>query len=207
MLRIIDNGTGNRIAIAAPCMERLGGTITINGNDNAIEIGPLVHIPPNGSSNLNVTFVGSGSSFVAPQLGSIHGLGVQLWNGARLRIGTRTTFNNNCALLLHEPSAVTIGDDCMIGGNVRLHTSDMHGIFDRGSGERINPAADIVLGDHVWLGQQVVVTKGVTIGDGAVVGQLSVVTRDVPAGALAVGAPARVVRENIVWTRDMRDHL
>ena len=46
-----------------------------------------------------------------------------------------------------------------------------------------------------WLGQNVVVMPGVTIGEGAVVGANAVVTRDIPPRTVAVGAPARVVRE------------
>ena len=46
--------------------------------------------------------------------------------------------------------------------------------------------APIVIGDDVWLG-------GVSIGEGTVVG--AVVTRDLPANVVAVGNPARVVRE------------
>lgn len=45
-----------------------------------------------------------------------------------------------------------------------------------------------------WIGQNVVVLPGVTIGAGAVIGANSVVRDDVPARAVAVGAPARVVR-------------
>jgi len=40
----------------------------------------------------------------------------------------------------------------------------------------------------------------VTIGDGAVIGARAVVTKDVPANALAVGAPARVIRDGVTWS-------
>ena len=56
-------------------------------------------------------------------------------------------------------------------------------------------AEPITIGDNVWLGGGVVVCPGVTIGEDTVVGAGSVVTRDLPAGVLAVGSPARVVRE------------
>jgi acetyltransferase-like isoleucine patch superfamily enzyme len=50
------------------------------------------------------------------------------------------------------------------------------------------------VGDDVWLGAKVTVTRGVRIGRGAVVGANAVVTRDVPDYGVAVGVPARVIR-------------
>jgi maltose O-acetyltransferase len=53
----------------------------------------------------------------------------------------------------------------------------------------------ITIGDNVWLGGGVIVCPGVTIGDDTVVGAGAVVTRDLPAGVVAVGNPARVLRD------------
>jgi acetyltransferase-like isoleucine patch superfamily enzyme len=52
----------------------------------------------------------------------------------------------------------------------------------------------IEIADGAWLGENVVVCPGVRIGRGAVVGANAVVLEDVPDHAVAVGAPARVVR-------------
>ncbi len=49
--------------------------------------------------------------------------------------------------------------------------------------------------DHAWLGFDVVILKGVTVGEGAIIGARSVVTKDVPPWTVAVGNPARVVKE------------
>ncbi|MGB3684261.1 MAG: DapH/DapD/GlmU-related protein [Ornithinimicrobium sp.] len=56
-------------------------------------------------------------------------------------------------------------------------------------------AQPITIGDNVWLGGGVIVCPGVSIGADTVVGAGSVVSRDLPPGVLAVGSPARVIRE------------
>ena len=53
----------------------------------------------------------------------------------------------------------------------------------------------ITIGDRVWLGGGVIVGPGVTIGDDVVVGSGTVVVKDLPDRVVAVGNPARVVRE------------
>ena len=55
-------------------------------------------------------------------------------------------------------------------------------------------AEPIVIMDNVWLGGGVIVGPGVTIGTNTVVGAGAVVVRDLPANVVAVGNPARVIR-------------
>ena len=52
----------------------------------------------------------------------------------------------------------------------------------------------ISIGSDVWIGRGSAILKGVTIGHGAIIGANSVVTHDIPENAIAVGAPARIVR-------------
>jgi len=52
-----------------------------------------------------------------------------------------------------------------------------------------------VLGDNVWIGDSAIVCKGVTIGDNTIVGAGAVVASDLPPNVIAVGNPARVVKE------------
>ena len=53
----------------------------------------------------------------------------------------------------------------------------------------------MVIGNSVWLGNNVCVMPSVTIGDGAIIWSSSVVPRDVPAYAVAAGIPARVIKQ------------
>jgi acetyltransferase-like isoleucine patch superfamily enzyme len=59
----------------------------------------------------------------------------------------------------------------------------------------------VVVEDHVWIGARAIILPGVTLGEGCVIGAGAVVTKDVPPYTIAVGNPARVVRER---TRDLR---
>jgi lipopolysaccharide O-acetyltransferase len=51
----------------------------------------------------------------------------------------------------------------------------------------------VTIEDRVWLGERVMVLKGVTIGESSIVGAGSIVTKDVPPFSIAVGAPARII--------------
>ena len=47
----------------------------------------------------------------------------------------------------------------------------------------------------MWCGANVVITSGVTVGERCVIGANSVVNRDLPPHSIAVGAPARVIKQ------------
>ena len=128
------------------------------------------------------------------------GLGIRA-NGATIRIGRNTTIGG-ATISAHETASIIFGEDCMLSVDVFMDVSDMHPIADGATGERINPAANILLGDHVWVGLRVILMKGVRIGAGAVIGAGSIVTSDIPPRCVAAGNPARVVREGIAWRRD-----
>jgi hypothetical protein len=100
-----------------------------------------------------------------------------------------------------RPCCVMVGDDSMVSWDVWCRNSDSHGMFDIASLALINPARDLVLGPHVWLGQGARIARGVTIGAGSIIGLGAVVARDIPARVVAVGTPARVVREGVTWSR------
>lgn len=53
---------------------------------------------------------------------------------------------------------------------------------------------DTIIGNDVWIGQNVTFLPGVNVGDGAIIGLNSTVTRDIPAYTIAAGNPAKVIR-------------
>ena len=57
---------------------------------------------------------------------------------------------------------------------------------------------DVHIGDNVWIGANVVITKGVSIGDGSIIGAGAVVTKDVPSMSIAFGVPCKIIAKRIL---------
>jgi acetyltransferase-like isoleucine patch superfamily enzyme len=109
-------------------------------------------------------------------------------------IGSNSSIHPHSRLMAYlEP--IVIGQHVMIAANCSFYSYD-HGT-DPGRPIREQPlqsGGPIIIGDEVWIGTGVIVLSGVQIGEGAVIGAGSVVTRDIPPGAIAVGNPAKVIK-------------
>ena len=90
---------------------------------------------------------------------------------------------------------VTIGDDTIIAQYFSAHPEEH--IFDRidipirlqGTKRK-----EIIIGRNCWIGDRVTILSGVTIGDNSVIGAGSVVNTDIPENTIAVGMPAKVIK-------------
>lgn len=96
----------------------------------------------------------------------------------------------------------TIGNDCLIASNVSFRTHDSHFIFDKTTRERINRAKDVEVGDQVWIAAGAKLLGGAKIGTGSVVGANAVTSSQFPPHVIIAGVPAKVIRENIIWSKD-----
>lgn len=123
-------------------------------------------------------------------------------HGGALEVGDRSTLNNSNLVAYRR--RLSIGADCMFAADVEVRTTDTHALYMIETGARINDDADVTVGDYVWLGKYVAVMKGAKIGVGASVALASVVTSELPPFSVSAGAPSRVVREGICWTRHIR---
>lgn len=127
------------------------------------------------------------SAFVAPTatlIGDVQvGAGSSIWFGTVLRgdngpirVGARTSVQDNAVIHVSEGSTTTIGDDVTIG-----HAAVME---------------DCTIGDNALIGSNAVILNGASVGRGALVAAGSVVIADasIPDRVVAAGAPARVVK-------------
>jgi len=112
--------------------------------------------------------------------------------GGTLEIGDRTLVNYGCSIAAAE--RVHIGERCLIGTYAIIMDNDFHRIEPERRLEWPD-SRPIVIDDNVWIGARVIVLGGVTIGEGSCIGAGSVVNADIPPRSLAVGVPARVIRE------------
>ena len=140
-----------------------------------------------GESRISIganVYVGAGSWLQV--LGAGHSVALQLGDG--------TSIAGGC--VLSAASSIRLGRKVLLARNVYVadhshaFTDTKRAVLDQG----LDRVAPVEIGDGAWLGENVVVGPGVRIGRGAVVGANAVVLEDVPDHAVAVGAPARVVR-------------
>jgi acetyltransferase-like isoleucine patch superfamily enzyme len=112
-------------------------------------------------------------------------------HGGVLEIGERSLVNFGTSIVAFQ--RVTIGARCLIGPHCMIMDTPFHRLEPE---RRLEPpeTSPVTIGADVWLGARVIVLPGVTIGDGSAIGAGSVVTHDIAPRSLAVGSPARVVR-------------
>ena len=171
--------------------------VTFRGGGNVLTVGSPARMP-----NLKVQFDGDGGR---AEIGASRGVTlraqIRVGGGSVVTIGSHVSSTTTATISAVEGATVSIGNDVMMASDVQVRSDDGHAIYDVRSGRRVNAARDIKVGPHVWLGLRSVVLGGARIGRGSVIGLGSIVTRNVPNNAIAVGAPAKVVRRDIAWER------
>lgn len=86
------------------------------------------------------------------------------------------------------PGNIKIGRHCLIASHSGIYASNR---------QKLGLSRDgIEIGDNCWLGTGVKILDGVTIGRDCVIGAGSVVTKSIPPFSVAVGVPAKVIKES-----------
>jgi acetyltransferase-like isoleucine patch superfamily enzyme len=133
------------------------------------------------------------------------GESVHVWHSARievfadsgdrpaLSVGDRTVIGPNVHIGVAR--RLEIGRECLFASGVYVtdHDHDFSNPEEPVVSNGRVVCSATVIEDRVWLGERVIVLKGVTLGRCSIIGAGSIVTKSIPPYTIAVGAPARVV--------------
>lgn len=121
--------------------------------------------------------------------------------GIIIKFGTSVGINDYAHIT--GISSIEVGNNVLMAGKIYISDGN-HGSYDSDEydstpesivGIRPMTAKPIKIGENVWLGENVAVLGGVNIGQNAIIGAHSVVTKDIPPNTIAVGNPAKPIKE------------
>lgn len=194
-------GEGNTVTEGAEAVHS-GLKLTIKGDANRVELGP-----ESICRAMDIRVSGNGNQVILGRGVEVRGQILVKGNGQTIRIGDHSTMIEGY-LLAQEGCDITIGRHCMFSRDIEIRTTDAHSVVEVATGKRINGPGSVVIGDHVWLGVGVLVSKGITIASDVVVGAQSGVFRNIEeSGVVAAGAPAVVIRRGVTWNRKRKEEF
>lgn len=113
---------------------------------------------------------------------------------AKIEIGNNVGISG---ATIYARKSISIGDNTLIGGNVKIFDNDFHPIEidarNKDDKEAIR-TRDVVIGKDCFIGCNALILKGTRIGDGSVVGAGSVVCGEFPRSVVIAGNPASIIR-------------
>lgn len=173
------------------------GKITIVGNNNVVELADITNL------NCNIWVQGNNNGISigkCKSLTNIHVSMPQNWDNRELIINDFRYFQNVGFSVIGNNRKIHVGKDCMFSSGINVWTTDFHPIYDLETNKRVNEEQDIIIGDHVWLGREIFISKGSIIPSGCVIGAKSFVNKAfTKENTIIAGIPAKVVKENIRW--------
>ncbi len=181
--------------------EITGSQIKAEGKDGVLKVGTnTIHYDETLPDNVWLYFMGFDSVVKIGKNLSIDHLSLIIGSNGKLEIGDNVRILN---LTVDVAGAkMTIGDDCLFAYDIEMRTHDSHPIFDKTSGKRLNHPKDVMIGNHVWVSAGARLFAGAKIGNGSIVGANALTSSEFGEHLIIAGSPAKVIRENIVWSKD-----
>lgn len=97
---------------------------------------------------------------------------------------------------IFSASNVTVGENTLIAAYVYVVGGDhKYNLADKPISEQGRVSKGITIGKNCWLGAKSVILDGVKIGDNSIIGAGAVVNQDIPPFSIAVGIPAKVIKD------------
>ncbi|MBO5494938.1 MAG: acyltransferase [Eubacterium sp.] len=118
-------------------------------------------------------------------------------------IGRNCNTTRAIMAVLSERRHIVIGDNCLFSLGTWFRNADPHLIYSTETKKRLNPTKSIYVGDHVWMGQNVLVSKGTHIGSGSIIAAKAFTAgKRIPSNCTAGGVPAKIIGKGIFWHPD-----
>ena len=174
---------------------QIGNRIINRGGHNQFVLGDNVDI-----RNCTVKFFGNNNKLIIKTGCKINDVVFHFEDDNNtIQIGEQTRFVGDTHIACVEGKMISIGNDCLFSNDLVLRTSDSHSIIDKNN-KRINPPKDILIGNHVWVGNKVVILKGTTISDNSIIGSGSLVAgKGFESNVIVAGNPGKIVKEGVDW--------
>jgi len=147
-----------------------------------------------------------------------------LKNTPTLTVGKETLFAGTPYIVSNEYATVTFGNFCSIAPNLKIiatnhdynYSAVQYTFYKKyfntsHPGELNNPPTkertkgNVIIGNDVWIGEDVVILSGVKIGDGCCIGARSIVTKDLESYTICAGTPCKSIKYR--YDKDMIEYL
>ncbi|MDO6803817.1 acyltransferase [Wenyingzhuangia sp. 1_MG-2023] len=156
---------------------------------------PFFHIAKNTSFHIGDNFK-MNNGLVYNPIGFPQPCTFVVTSGAKLTIGNNVGMSQTTIVC---QDSIVIKDFVKFGGGVKIYDSDFHSLkaeerMDSVMDMKNKGKAPVVIGNHVFVGANSMILKGVTIGDNSIVGAGAVVTKDIPENQIWAGNPAKFIK-------------
>ena len=128
-------------------------------------------------------------------------LRVDIFTDSFLLIDSGLHATGTITISVAEHANLVIGKGCLFSRGCWVRNSDAHLIYDVETNKRLNLGRDMIIGDHVWVGQDVSIVKSPFVGSGAIIGMGSLVRSRVRSNAIYAGNPCSLQKEGVFWDK------
>jgi len=123
-----------------------------------------------------------------------NGNNILFYSNGEIICGENSYIGEYSTIQATQGCKVEIGKGCMISHNVRMYTSTAVADQNFAILPHKEKFGNIIIGDYVWIGANVLINPGITIGNNSVIGANSVVTKEVLENTIVGGVPAKLIR-------------
>ena len=123
-----------------------------------------------------------------------YGACIEVHDNARIVFKANSKANTSCTLVSQE--FIEIGEGAMLGRHITIRDNNGNHYINRDGYRNSRP---VYVGDKAWLTEACTLLPGAKIGQGAIIGAHAVVSSHIKPFSMAIGNPAQVVDEDVLW--------